>query len=392
MNTFFERILLVENDPDISDLIARQVLQPLGYQVKVAGDATSAIEQTAQFSPDLVITDLNLPGLSGKDLLVALNAQGSFIPMIVIAEKGQENDVIQAFRLGASDYLLWPAREPAIAAAVERIVKQIRERRDNQQLDQQLKQTNQELQQRVRELTTIFAVGKAVLSITDQRVLFDKLIEGTVYVAEADAGWLLLRDERTKAFHLAAHRNLPEAWARKMDQQLDDGISSLVALSGEALSIHGEPLQRFKVASLGRSALVVPVKIQQDVIGLLVMVRKADRPFDKNMQSLLEAVADYASISLVNARLFRALQESADSAQAGEKRQLEQLHGLRQEIQAQLRPVTYPVDMILSERMGLLTGEQKQALMTAQRALQHVLQMVGNEQPSQPAKPTASGQ
>jgi len=392
MNTFSERILLVENNPDISDLIARQVLQPLGYQVKVAGDATTAIEQTAQFSPDLVITDLNLPGLSGKDLLVALNAQGSFTPMIVIAEKGQENDVIQAFRLGASDYLLWPAREPAIAAAVERIVKQIRERRASQQLDQQLKQTNQELQQRVRELTTIFAVGKAVLSITDQRVLFDKLIEGTVYVAEADAGWLLLRDERSKAFHLAAHRNLPEAWARKMDQQLDDGISSLVALSGEALRIHGEPLQRFKVASLGRSALVVPVKIQQDVIGLLVVVRKTDRPFDKNMQSLLEAVADYASISLVNARLFRALQESADLAQAGEKRKLEQLHGLSQEVQAQLRPVIYPVDLILSERMGPLTEEQKQALKTAQGALQHVLQMVGNEQPPQPSKSTASGQ
>jgi DNA-binding response OmpR family regulator len=391
MNTFSERILLVENNPDICDLISRQVLQPLGYQVKIAGDANTAIQQAVQFGPDLVISNLNLPGLSGKDLLVALNAQGISTPLIVIAEKGQENDVIQAFRLGASDYLLWPAREPAIAAAVERIIKQIRERRANQQLDQQLKQTNQELQRRVRELTTIFAVGKAVLSITDQRVLFDKLVEGTVYVAEADAGWLLLRDERTKAFLLAAHRNLPEAWAKKIGQPLDDGISSLVALSGESLTINGEPLQRFKVASLGKSALVVPVKIQQDVIGLLVVIRKLDQPYDKNMQSLLEAVADYASISMVNARLFRALQETADSAQAGEKRKLEQLHALRKEIQGQLQPVIYPVDLILAGKMGSLTDEQKQALKTAQIALQRVLQMVNIEQPSQPVRPHANG-
>jgi DNA-binding response OmpR family regulator len=391
MNIFSERILLVENNPDISDSIARQVLQPLGYQVKVAGDANTAIQQAAQFAPDLVISDLDLPGLSGKDLLVALNTQGSSIPLIVIAKKGQENDVIQAFRLGASDYLLWPAREAAIAASVERIIKQIRERRASQQLDQQLKQTNQELQRRVRELTTIFAIGKAVLSITDQRVLFDKLIEGAAYVAEADTGWLLLRDERTKSFLLAAHRNLPDAWAKKMGQPLDDGISSLVALSGESLTINGEPLQRFKVASLGKSALVVPVKIQQDVIGLLMVIRKTNQPFDKNMQSLLEAVADYASISMVNTRLFRALQESADSALAGEKRKLEQLRILRKEIQSQLQPVIYPVDLILTEKMGSLTEEQKQTLKTAQIALQRVLQIVNLEQPSQPLKHSASG-
>jgi DNA-binding response OmpR family regulator len=386
-----ERILLVESDPDICDVIARQALQPLGFQVQVAGDANTAIQQAVQFAPDLVITDLNLPGLSGKDLLVALNSQGNSTPLIVIAEKGQENNVIQAFRLGASDYLLWPAREAEIVSAVERVLTQIRERRAGQQLDRQLQEANQELERRVRELTTIFAVGKAVISITDQRILFEKIVEGMVYVAEADFGWLLLRDERTKTFLLAAHRNLPEAWAKKTGQPLDDGISSLVALSGETLAINGEPLQRFKVASLGKSAVVVPVKIQQEVIGLLVVVRKSGQPFDRNMQALLEAVTDYASVSLVNSRLFRALQESADSAQAGEKHKLEQLQALRKEILGQLQPVTYPVDLVLTGKMGALTDEQRQALQTVQSALQRVLEMVGVDRPPRSKVPPASG-
>ena len=280
MNESAEHILLVESDPDIRELIVRQALQPLGYQVQVADDASAAIMQAAKSPPDLVIVDLNLIGLSGKDLLVAFNSQGLQVPVIVIAEKGQENQVIQAFRLGGTDYLLWPAREAEVVSAVERALKQVRESRARQRLDLQLKETNQELQRSVRELTTIFAVGKAVITITDQRVLFDKIVEGMVYVADADYGWLLLRDERTRTFVLTAHRNLPDSWARKTGQALDDGVSSLVALSGETLAINGEPLKRFKLSALGLSAVAVPVKIHQEVIGLLVVVRKADRAFE----------------------------------------------------------------------------------------------------------------
>jgi DNA-binding response OmpR family regulator len=377
-----ERILLVESDPDICDLIARQALEPLGYQVLQAGDVNSAIQCAAQSAPDLVIADLNLPGLSGKDLLVALNSQGIQVPVIVIAEQGQENNVIQAFRLGGSDYLVWPVRETEVVSVVERALKQVRESRLRQQVDQRLKESNLELERRVRELTTIFAVGKAVISITDQRVLFDKIVEGMVYVAEADYGWLLLREERNRTFVLTSHRNLPENWARKMGQPLEDGVSSLVVLSGETLAINGEPLQRFKASSLGKSLVVVPIKVQQEVIGLLVVVRKADAPFDQNMQRLLRAVADYASVSLVNARLFRALNERAEAAQAGEKARLEELLRIQHELHSLLQPVTYPVELLLAGKLGMLTSEQQLALKSIQSALTRTLQLVTAEQPS----------
>src|SRR5262245_40146234 len=104
-----DRILLVENDPEISDIIARQALKSVGYHVDVVQDSSSAIKRSLQTPPDLVIADLNLPGLSAKDLLVALTSQGVNTPLLVIASKGQEQDIIQAFRLGAADYLLWPA-------------------------------------------------------------------------------------------------------------------------------------------------------------------------------------------------------------------------------------------------------------------------------------------
>jgi signal transduction histidine kinase/DNA-binding response OmpR family regulator len=310
-----ERILLVESDPEMSDLIARQTLMPLGYQVKVVFEASQAIKEAVHYAPDVILTDLNLPDLSGKDLLVALGSQALDVPVVVIAERGLEGDVIQAFRLGAADYLRRPVREAEVVSAVERVLKQVRARREREALARQLNQANQELQRRVRELTTIFAVGKAVTSITNQRELLDKVVEGAVFICEADSGWLLLRDDRGKSYILSACLNLPKSIKAKIGQPWEDGISSLVALSGEALSIHGEPLKRFKVSSLGQSILVVPIKVKREVVGLLVVLRKKPEPFKEASQALLEGVADYASISLVNAHLFKALEERVSKSQ-----------------------------------------------------------------------------
>jgi FixJ family two-component response regulator len=367
-----ERILIVESDPDISDLVARQVLQPLGYNVVVVGDAASAIKQAVQTSPDLIVANLNLPGLSGKDLLAALASQGIRAPLVVIAEKGQEQGVIQAFRLGAVDVLFWPVRDAEIVQVVERALQQTHETRARQKLDQQLQAAHQELQRKLRELTTILSIGKAVISITDQRQLFDRIVEGALQVSEADIGWLMLRDEKSRAFLLTSYRNLPQGWAKKLNQPLDDGLSSLVALSGESLSIHGVPLEKFKVAALGRSAAVLPIKVQNEVIGLLVVVRKADREISQAVLTLLEAVADFASISLVNARLFRAVEQTSEGARVNEKTRDAMFESLRESIREEMQVSTYPLEALLSGSPGPLTEAQEQALKTIQNSLQRL--------------------
>jgi len=239
------------------------------------------------------------------------------------------------------------------------------------------------LQRRLREMTTIFAVGRAVISVTDQRVLFEKIAEAITTVSEADMGWLTLKDEKSKSFLLVAHRRLPDSWGKRINESLDDGVSSLVAMSAESLSISGQPLSKFKISSLGKSALVVPIKVQQEVIGLMVVVRKTERAFGEGEQHLLEAIADYASISLVNSRLFRALAHNVELAQAGERRKNELLQNLRQESQPILQSAIYPLEVVLSEKMGSLSDEQKQALTTTQNSLKR-LSFLMNQQITQP--------
>lgn len=378
-----ERILVVDNDLENIDLIARQILQPMGYHVEVAGAAAQAIQAATRFSPDVILANLNLPGLSGKDLLVALSSQGLEVPIIVVANKGMEGAVIQAFRLGASDYLVSPIREAEVVSAVERALKQVRERKEKEQLARQLNQTNQELQRRVRELTTIFAIGKAVTSITNQRALLDKIVEGAVYVTEADSGWLLLREDKGKNFLLSACKNMPDSIAGRIGQPWEDGISNLVALSGEPLSIYGEPLKRFKVARLGQSALVVPVKAKKEVVGLLVVIRKDAISFGPSNQTLLEAVADYASISLLNAQLFkfleekaRSLQLTAESAAVSEHIKDEILENISQELHEPLIASSQKVNALLEAPPGTWSEEQCASLQFVKVELSYLLDIV----------------
>ncbi|MFT3891844.1 MAG: response regulator [Anaerolineales bacterium] len=381
-----DRILLVENDPKISDLIARQALKPMGYQVDVVPDSASAIKLSLQTPPDLILADLNLPGLSTKDLLVALSAQGVTTPLLVIANKGQEHDIIQAFRLGAADYIMWPARDAEVLSAVERVLKGVHNVRDRQRLDLKLSETNQELQRKIREMTAIINIGKAVISIHDQRILFQKIVDGALQTSRADIAWLLVHDQENKAFLLVAHRGLPDAWSRKMNKPLDDGISSLVALSGETLAIAGEPLLKFRVANLGKSACAVPIQVQSEVIGMLVVARKEEVPFGNTEQTLLEAVTDYASISLVNARLFRAVSESANTSKNREKQQNALLESIRSSIAEELQAAVYPIDMLLAGKVGNLTEEQKKTLQASRAALQRLARAAEKTTPPVPIK------
>lgn len=372
-----ERILIVENDPVIIDVIARQALQGAGYETLVLPDAGAAISRVLLTTPDMVIADLDLPGLNARDLMVALTAQNINTPVVALTREASEGSIIQAFRLGAVDYLLWPVREAEVIHVTERVLRQGRERRERERLARQLQQANQELQQRVRELTTIFSIGKAVTSITSQQLLFDKILEGAIDITKADLGWFLVKEEGGKNFLLAAQRGLPASLLEQQNQPWDDGISSLVAISGEPLTIHGDPLKRFKISALGSSAIITPVKAQNQVIALLVVMRKKLAAFNASDQILMDAAADYAAISLVNSSLFRAienqlslLQSNADTAKLDKRIGENLLNQARSEIQPALEIAKYALgNLVKSPAAVHFTRQQRHELALAHEQL-----------------------
>jgi CheY-like chemotaxis protein len=307
-----ENILVVESDPDISDLICRQALAPLGYRLRLVPTAAAALEAVRHNPPDLIICNLGLPDLSGKDLLTALSSLAGAVPLVVVAEKGQEQGIIQALRLGAADVLFWPARDCEVVQVVERAIMPVRSERARQKLDRDLAAAHEELQRWLLDMTTMLGFSKALVTVPDQRQFFSRLLEGALSLGDAQIAWLVVRDDSTGQFLLQAQCNLPAGWARKLNQPLDDGLTSLVALSGQPLAIHGAPLGRFKVAALGKSAAVLPAKVRNQIVAILVVVRTADREFAPSASQLLGALADFAAISLMNTTLFKALDISSN--------------------------------------------------------------------------------
>ena len=368
-----DRILLVEHDQAIIDLIGRQALQPLGYQVQVAGDAAACTPLVQQFQPDVILIDLELPGLSGKDLLLGLASQGVETPVIVIARRGKEADAIQAFRLGASDYLIWPARDTEVVSAMERVFKQVRERRERLSLSRQLQRTNQELQKRVRELTAVFAVGKSITALAPPQALHERILEGGMRVCGADFGWLLIGKEGGRGFELATQRGLDRAHS----QAWESGLNALVAASGESISIYGDPIKKFTVISeLGQAVLAVPIKLNKQVAGLLVAVRKELRPFTPAEQSLLEATADYASIAFGNLRTVQNLEARVSAreepglpAEEAEKAHLQELRDLAAGLSDPLEAALDYTGQLLRGRKGRLPTELQPLVFSIQEKL-----------------------
>ena len=128
----------------------------------------------------------------------------------------------------------------------------------------------------------------------------------------------------------------------------------------------------------------MPIKIQREVIGMLVVVRKEARPFENVEQTLLEAIADYTSISLLNARLFRALNDSAQTSIEVEKRQNALLESLRDSVADELKSAAYPIELLLAGIAGKLTDIQQQALQSTRAALQRLARAAEKTTPAAP--------
>ena len=116
-----QRILVVDDDPTISDVVTRY-LQSDGYDVQVAFDGEEALEHARAFYPDLVVLDLMLPKLDGLEVCRLLRSQGS-VPIIMLTAKGDEMDRLVGLNLGADDYIAKPFSPRELVARVKAVLR-----------------------------------------------------------------------------------------------------------------------------------------------------------------------------------------------------------------------------------------------------------------------------
>ena len=99
-------ILVVDDEPQITRVL-RTTLSTHGYELRVANDGDAALDVMKDWTPDLVITDLSMPNMTGIELCRKIRTR-SQIPIIVLSVKGEERTKIEALDAGADDYITKP--------------------------------------------------------------------------------------------------------------------------------------------------------------------------------------------------------------------------------------------------------------------------------------------
>jgi DNA-binding response OmpR family regulator len=117
------KILIIEDRRENIVFIANNILKPMGYEVITAMDGPTGLAKAQDETPDLIISDLKLPGLGGLDVIEQLRQKGLNIPTIVMTFHGTEETAVRALRLGARDYLIKPFTVEEMQAALERAFK-----------------------------------------------------------------------------------------------------------------------------------------------------------------------------------------------------------------------------------------------------------------------------
>ena len=107
INSRAARLIVVDDDPDIRDLIVRQ-LQQEHYEVVPAGSLAELHEALSLHPADLIVLDLNLPDGDGLNLCRELRAQGNDVRIIMVSARGSAIDRVLGLELGADDYLTKP--------------------------------------------------------------------------------------------------------------------------------------------------------------------------------------------------------------------------------------------------------------------------------------------
>ncbi|MDH4045072.1 MAG: type II/IV secretion system protein, partial [Gemmatimonadota bacterium] len=119
-----KRVLLVD-DEDQLRRVMRDLLEREGYVVIEAGDGVEALDQVDRHAPDIIVLDLNLPGLDGFGVLSHLRSRRvtQEIPVIVLTARGDEENEIRVFEFGADDFLSKPFRARALSARLEAVLR-----------------------------------------------------------------------------------------------------------------------------------------------------------------------------------------------------------------------------------------------------------------------------
>ncbi len=301
-----ERILVIDDSQDIRDILRDLILGPRGYKVITANDGRAGLDMALRERPDLILMDVNMPNMTGLEVLEKLREAKYNLPVVLMTFHGSESIAVQAFRLGVHDYIRKPFEVEEVLTVVNRALIESRLRREREELLKRLEMTNRQLKRRLTDLGTLYAIGQAVTSLLDLDKLLNRVVEASVYLCRADEGMLYLVDKESGDLYMTAAQGVGEKTAHRLRVRAGGNFVRETLRTGKPVILTSQKRLKVTTGYLVHSLINVPLKVKGETIGVLsVTNRVRRRDFTGDDVARLTALANYAAIAIENARLYQ---------------------------------------------------------------------------------------
>jgi diguanylate cyclase (GGDEF)-like protein/PAS domain S-box-containing protein len=299
-----EAILVVDDNRQLANFVANTLLTSLGYQTRLVYDGKSALQYLRANHVDLMLLDLEMPDMSGLELLRQLAHENLSVPTILVTAHGSEQVAADAFRLGVHDYLTKPVDAETLDQAISAALSESRLRQEKILLTSQLRA-------QVEWLNALTKIGQSLTATLDLDDLLRRIVEAGVEITRAEGGFLALLEPKSSQLYLCAVKNIDEQQIRTLRQPVKDSLLGKVISTRRAIFINNQPSDPLKITSgfLVRSLIHVPILFKGHLLGVLSVHNQMNvRSFSAEDQIMLTSLADFAAIALENANLYQQAQ------------------------------------------------------------------------------------
>ncbi len=302
-----ETILVIDDSTEMITHLTEYILPTFGYETISAMDGESGLSLIRNQHPDLIMLDYNLPRMTGIDVLQQMAQESLNTPVILMTGYGSELSAIEAFRLGAKDYLIKPFTMDEVVDAISRALVEMRLLHDKEALAEESRRLRVELDRQAQEMRTLFNIGKAVTSLLSVRKIMKLVMEAVVKLTGGEhcVMWIPDGNDGAVRAYISDENGEPALYQKH---------TSIAGMLVEEVMNSGKPIRRSEFSGDGlhlfgdyraRAVLCIPLKLGGEALGALSVVNTTIiRRFSRRHEFLLSFLSDYTAIALKNARIM----------------------------------------------------------------------------------------
>ncbi|TRZ49996.1 response regulator [bacterium] len=296
-----KKILIVDDYPPMRQLIGDALSQAGDYEISEAENGAEAVDQCRYSTFDLVISDVQMPGGGGMELLGRLREMSPDTSVIMITGHPAVDLTVSAMKKGAVDFLKKPFN-------IDNLLYKVKSCLDEKELSEGVGPKPGGLEAKVADKTKDLSVRRFIYDSFeniegDSESIFKKIVELSLNIVDGEECALLLFDEETGAF-VPKILNSPdrEAYERKTIPALKE-VFRQVADEKRALMIHST-----ECPEIAPSLICAPLLIRSNVFGILCIRRKGHRePFTEKDLHYIVSLTKRASLNLENLVLYESV-------------------------------------------------------------------------------------